>query len=178
MPPKIQNIQNNNPLVNMPDDDSDNELQIDVAPKQVSQHVAPVASIANKPKRKYNLTDEHKEVLKQRLQVAHLRKKELADARQQEKQEAKNFLEEKKKQKILQEAEKLKKREEKMMNDLTVKEIVKPKKVIAPAPTPVVRNKKKVVLYVTDSEDDDDDEEEEIEIVKKIKQPKPRQQKR
>ena len=184
MPRKIQNAQIN-PLDQ--DDVSDDEIQIPVAPKQVSQLEPATQEIQQQPavvpavpvkkaKRNYTCTDEHKEVLRQRLQLAHQKKQELAQARQAEKQEALNALEMKKQEKILQEAEKLKRKENKMLNDLTVKEI-KPKKVVAPvpAPAPVVRNKKKVVMYITDSEDDDDEEEEEEIFVKpkQRKQPAP-----
>ncbi len=187
MPKKIQNTQNPSPLEEM-SNDSDNELQLQPRPKPVSKQQPviqatlpsvppvppqlipqqPTLAAPIKQKRNYNITEEHKEVLKQRLLVAHQRKKELAEERKLQKDEAMKALEIKKQQKILQEAEKLKRKEDKMMKDLEVKEYAEPvKKQVVPPPAPPIQKKKKqVILYVSDSEGDDEEEEEEEIIVK------------
>jgi hypothetical protein len=197
MPRKIQNTQN--PLEEITEG-SDNELQLQLTPKPVTkqqpvlppiipqQQPTPAPTI--KQKRNYNITEEHKEVLKQRLLVAHQRKKELAEERRLQKDEAMKALEIKKQQKILQEAEKLKRKENKMMKDLEVKEFIDetqvplgPVKKTAALPATVTKKKKQVILYVSDSEGDDEEEEEEIIVkpkrkipVKQIRQPRQQQQ--
>lgn len=168
---KKQNLQNL-PPEKTGDEESDNELEyvenpMKKQPKQIStmpiekkEAVAPV----KKEKQKRNITEEHKQVLRDRLKVAHQRKQELAEERNKEKRAIEAEYNEKKRQKILMEAERLRRVREKELKKM---EVAKPKK-------------KPVVLYYDETEDEDEDEEPEEEVIvkqKKKPQPKPVQAK-
>jgi hypothetical protein len=161
MPPKKQlsKTADADPLA-LEDAHSDEELEMELRPTTVSAPQAPdqleavqpsLAVPAKKAKRPYTLTEEHKEALRERIQVAHERRRELAEVRRREREKVAQELEMKKQAKILQEAEKIRRREEKMLKNLEVN---------LPLP-PAPKKKKKVVVYVSDSEDEEEEEEEE-----------------
>lgn len=172
MPRKPQIVQTPAELTATLPSDDDEDIQLAAEPAPVVSAGKPVAKPEmaveapppKKQRRPYTMTEEHREALRQRLQVAQARKMELAEERRKVKEEQERALELKKQAKILEEAEKIKRREARVLKSLEVKALpeVKPKK------------KKKVILYVSDSEGDeeDDEEEEEEEIVVKPK-PKP-----
>lgn len=158
---KKQNLQNL-PAEKTGDEESDNELEYVAPPvKQPKQQIAtaPLEAQPPKPKQKRNITEEHKQVLRERLVLAHQRKQELAEERRKQKDAIEAEYNKKKEMKIMMEAERLKRVREK---DLKKMELPKTKK-------------KPVVVYY-DEDDNEESEEEEIIIKSKKKQPKPVQQ--
>ena len=155
--PKKQNLQNL-PLEKTGDDESDNELEYVAPIKQPKQQVA-TTPLEVQPKKKRNITEEHKQALRERLVLAHQRKQELAEERRKQKDAIEAEYNKKKEMKIMMEAERLRRNREK---DL--------KKIELP-PKP----KKKPVVVYYDEEDDDESEEEEI-IIKPTKKKHPKQQ--
>lgn len=169
MPRKTQIVQNDAPILTQ-EEASDDELKLKPVtnPSKTKAIPIPTDTVSDsihtntkfvKTKRPYTCTEEHKEVLRQRLAVATQRKQELANERLQVKEQQMNALEMKKQAKILEEAEKLKRKEDKMLKQIEVKPQVKQ---VAPKP----KQKKKVVVYISDSDDDDEAEEEEEIVVK------------
>ena len=150
--PKKQNLQNL-PAEKTGDEDSDNELEYVANPIKQPKQVVATAPLELQPKKKRNISEEHKQALRDRLVLAHQRKQELAEERRKQKEAVELEYNKRKEMKILEEAERLKKKHEK---DLKKIEIPKPKK-------------KPVVVYY---DEDDDSEEEEIIIKSKKKQPK------
>jgi hypothetical protein len=164
--PKKQNLQNvPQPIVEKyVEDDSDNELEYVANPlKQPKQQVAttPLEALPPKPKQKRNITEEHKQALRERLVLAHQRKQELAEERRKHKDAIEAEYNKKKEMKILMEAERLKRVREKELKKM---EVVK-------QPT-----KKKPVVVYYDEDDDGTEEEEEQIIIKSKKKPQPKQQ--
>lgn len=167
--PKKQNLQNL-PPEKTGDDESDNELEYVAPPvKQPKQQIAttplevqaklPLAQ-PPKPKQKRNITEEHKQALRERLVLAHQRKQELAEERRKQKEAIEAEYNKKKEMKIMMEAERLKRVREKEL-----------KKMELP------KTKKKPVVVYYDEDDNEESEEEEIIIKpKKKQQPKPVQQ--
>ena len=160
--PKKQNLQNL-PPEKTGDEESDNELEYVAPPiKQPKQQVATApleAQQPSKPKQKRNITEEHKQALRDRLVLAHQRKQELAEERRKQKEAVEAEYNKKKEMKILMEAERLKRVREKEL-----------KKIELP------KTKKKPVVVYYDEDDNEESEEEEIIIKSKKKQPKPVQQ--
>lgn len=155
--PKKQNLQNL-PAEKTGEEESDDELEYIANPiKQPKQQVATTQLEVKpqKPKQKRNITEEHKQALRERLVLAHQRKQELAEERRKQKDAIEAEYNKKKEMKIMMEAERLKRVREKELKKM---ELPKPKK-------------KPVVVYY--DEEDDDTEEEEIIIKPKKKQSKP-----
>jgi hypothetical protein len=157
MPKKTQIVQNDAPILA---DDEVSDAELELKPSTKPSEPLPMETKAVKIKRPYTCTEEHKEVLRQRMVLANQRKQELTEERRHVKEEQINALEKKKQAKILEEAEKLKRKEATMMKQLEVKQLV---------PPPKPKQKKKVVVYISDSDDEPDDEEEEEEMVVKPK---------
>ena len=159
---KKQNLQNL-PAEKTGDDESDNELEYVAPPvKQPKQQIAttPLEAQPPKPKQKRNITEEHKQALRERLVLAHQRKQELAEERRKQKEAIEAEYNKKKEMKIMMEAERLKRVREKEL-----------KKMELP------KTKKKPVVVYYDEDDNEESEEEEIIIKpKKKQQPKPVQQ--
>ena len=160
--PKKQNLQTLAPMPEKTgDEESDNELEYVAKPVKQAKPVAPstmpieVPKIVEAPKekKKRNLTEEHKQALRDRLVIAHQRKQELAAERRKEKDAIEAEYNKKKEMKIMMEAERLKRVREK---DLKKIEVAKPKK-------------KPVVVYYDEDEDSEEEEEEEEQIIIKSK---------
>ena len=154
--PKKQNLQNL-PLEKTGDDESDNELEYVAPIKQPKQQVA-TTPLEVQPKKKRNITEEHKQALRERLVIAHQKKQELAAERRKQKDAIEAEYNKKKEMKIMMEAERLKRVREKDLKKMEV--ATKPKK-------------KPVVVYYDEDEDSEDEEEEQI-IIKSKKKPQPK----
>lgn len=153
--PKKQNLQNL-PPAKTGDDESDNELEYVANPSKQSKNMQPAtAPLEVQPKKKRNITEEHKQALRERLVLAHQRKQELAEERRKQKEAIEAEYNKKKEMKILMEAERLKRTREK---DLKKMELPKPKK-------------KPVVVYYDEDSEEEEEEEEQI-IIKSKKTPK------
>lgn len=150
--PKKQNLQNL-PPEKTGDEESDNELEYVATPIKQPKMQPATVPLEVQPKKKRNITEEHKQALRERLVLAHQRKQELAEERRKQKDAIEAEYTKKKEMKILMEAERLKRVREK---DLKKMELPKPKK-------------KPVVVYY--DEDEDSEEEEEQIIIKSKKKP-------
>lgn len=167
---KKQNLQNLENFIpeKTGDEESDNELEYVANPlkKQPKQQI-PLLDVSppvvKKEKQKRNITEEHKQVLRERLKVAHQRKQELAEERRKQKDVIEAEYNLKKEEKILQEAERLRRVREK---DLKKIEVAAPNK----------KEKKKPVFVYYDEDESEQSEEEVIIKQKKKPQPKPVQQ--
>jgi hypothetical protein len=164
MPRKAKVAQLNLPIdkiENIESDESDDEIELKpVTQKTINELEPPVPVPVEKvkEKKKRNITEEHKEMLRERLKTAHARKKELADARRAVKeQEEENHLA-KKQLAILEQARLIKQRQKKEIESIakTTPQGDKPKKA----------SKVKYVI------EDDDTSEEEVVVLKKPKKAK------
>jgi uncharacterized membrane protein len=154
----------NQKLKEILEESSDDEIQY-TAPKQVTNPVVqetittPQPNIQPKPKQKRNLSEEQREVLRQRMKIAHAKKMELAAQRQAVRDEEEQNLLAQKQLRILEQARLIKqnhKKQLKSIDDTPVDPIVKVKPV----------ESKKKVKYVVESESEDS--EEEVVVVNKI----------
>jgi len=150
---KKQNLQNL-PPEKTGDEESDNELEYVANPIKQSKPQVATAPLEVKPKKKRNITEEHKQALRERLVLAHQRKQELAEERRKQKDAIEAEYNKKKEMKIMMEAERLKRVREKELKKI---ELPKPKK-------------KPVVVYY-DEDEDSEEVEEQIIIKPKKKQP-------
>lgn len=115
-------------------------------------------NLPTKPKQKRNISEAQKEVLRERLKVAHARKKELADARKALREEEEQNHLAQKQIALLEQARLIK---QKHKNEL---------KAIKSTPVePVAKSKKQKVVYVEESSSE---EEEQVVVVKKQKKTK------
>lgn len=147
---------------------SDDDIEY-TAPKQVTNPIiqetiaTPQPNIQPKPKQKRNLSEEQREVLRQRMKMAHAKKMELAAQRQAVRDEEEQNLLAQKQLRILEQARLIKqnhKKQLKSIDDTPVDAIVKVKPV----------ESKKKVKYVVESESEDS-EEEVVVVKKKSKKP-------
>ena len=147
---------------------SDDDIEY-TTPKQVTNQIVqepmatPQPNIQPKPKQKRNLSEEQREVLRQRMKMAHAKKMELAAQRQAVRDEEEQNLLAQKQLRILEQARLIKqnhKKQIKAIDDTPVDPIVKVKPV----------ESKKKVKYVVESESEDS-EEEVVVVKKKSKKP-------
>lgn len=172
---KKQNLQKNpqNMGAQPPQDESDDDLEYKPYQSNISQHSVSGKKSAKldgkieekipipyqsgdvytqPPKKKRNLTEEHKEALRERLKIAHQRKKELAEQRALVRQEEEENHLAKKQLAILEQARLIKQKQKKELNAIKS--------------TPVETKKKQAkIVYVEES--DESEEEEEVIIKKK-----------
>ena len=153
--PKKQNLQSL-PPEKTGDDESDNELEYVAPIKQPKQQVS-TTPLEVQPKKKRNISEEHKQALRERLVLAHQRKRELAEERRKEKDAIEAEYNKKKEMKIMMEAERLRRVREKELKKIEI-------------PTPKQPKKKPVVVYYDEDNESEDDQEEQI-IIKSKKKP-------
>jgi hypothetical protein len=158
----------NQKLKEILEESSDDEIQY-TTPKQVTNPVVQETittsqpNIQPKPKQKRNLSDEQREVLRQRMKIAHARKMELAEQRKAVRDEEEQNLLAQKQLRILEQARLIKqnhKKQLKSIDDTPVDPIMKVKPV----------ESKKKVKYIVESESEDS-EEEVVVVKKKSKKP-------
>lgn len=162
----------NTKLKEILEDSSDDELEYSAA-KQVIKPIdpepvsapSPIIQPKPKPKQKRNLSEEQREVLRERMRMAHARKMELAAQRKAVKEEEEQNLLAQKQLRILEQARLIKqnhKKQLKAIDDTPVEPIM----TVKPIGT------KKKVKYVVESESEES--EEEVVVVKKKSKAKAR----
>jgi len=153
----------NQKLKEILEESSDDEIQY-ITPKQVTKQViqepvsAPAQIIPPKPKQKRNLSEEQREVLRQRMKIAHAKKMELAAQRQAVKDEEEQNLLAQKQLRILEQARLIKQNHKKQLKSIDDTPI-EPIMTVKPIGT------KKKIKYVVESESEES--EEEVVVVKK-----------
>jgi hypothetical protein len=157
--PKKAVVANQSPLGDNSAEHSDDEIEL--KPALVTQSVpqVPVEVPEVKQRKKKNLSEQQKEVLRERLKVAHARKKELAEARRAVKEQDEENHMVKKQLAILEQARLIKQRQKKEIDAVSLK----PTETVSVKKTPKVK-------YIV--EEDSSSEEEEIVVVKKKRTPK------
>ena len=158
----------NNNFKEIIEESSDDDIEY-TAPKQVTKKniketiVTPEVNIQPKPKQKRNLSEEQREVLRQRMLIAHAKKMELAAQRKAVREEEEQNLLAQKQLRILEQARLIKqnhKKQLKSIDDTPVDPIMKVKPV----------ESKKKVKYIVESESEES-EEEVVVVKKKSKKP-------
>jgi hypothetical protein len=153
----------NTKLKELLDESSDDEIQYTTA-KQVTKQIveepvsAPAQIIPPKPKQKRNITEEQREVLRERMRMAHAKKMELAAQRKAVREEEEQNLLAQKQLRILEQARLIKQNHKKQLKSIDDTPI-EPIMTVKPIGT------KKKIKYVVESESEES--EEEVVVVKK-----------
>jgi hypothetical protein len=166
---------NNTTTLESDDDDELEYKEMNIkSAKPITQSVLAPAPPVKPPKQKRNLTEEHKQQLRERIAILNEKKRANAEIKRKQKEEEDRIFLELKQKKILEEAKKLEKRRQKELKQIEIPEPVI-KKVVKEKP------KQKYVLYLNDDSDDEseneesEEEEEEIIVKKPVKKNKPQQ---